>query len=75
MRVRMKVQISGTRDGQLWPERGQTIDLPDSEAALLIATGIAEHDQEPDAEPAVEEATAPGAETSTPAKRRTTAKP
>jgi hypothetical protein len=44
MRVRMKVTISGTRDGQPWPERGQSVDLPDSEAEQLVASGLATTD-------------------------------
>ncbi|MFG3180058.1 hypothetical protein ACGFZC_34070 [[Kitasatospora] papulosa] len=67
MKVRMKVTVSGTRDGEPWPEKGKTVDLPDAEARQLLAGGLAE---EPDAEaadasPQVEEATAPPAETAT----------
>lgn len=40
-RVTMQHQISGTRNGQDWPPPGETIDLPDDEAAILIATGAA----------------------------------
>jgi topoisomerase IA-like protein len=42
MKVRMKVDISGARDGQSWPARGETADLPDEEAASLCASGMAE---------------------------------
>ena len=42
MRVTMKLQISGTRNGEPWPARGETIDLPDDEAAALVAQGAAE---------------------------------
>lgn len=42
MRVAMKLQISGTRNGEPWPARGETIDLPDDEAAALVAQGAAE---------------------------------
>lgn len=42
MRVRMKVTISGTRDGQPWPERGKAVDLPDDEAKHMVAAGLAE---------------------------------
>ncbi|WP_030267940.1 hypothetical protein [Streptomyces sp. NRRL B-24484] len=55
MRVRMLASISGTRDGQPWPPRGHTIDLPDDEAAQHIAQRTAEpaddedgQDQEPE---------------------------
>ncbi|MFJ2718999.1 hypothetical protein [Streptomyces sp. NPDC087437] len=51
MRVRMKVTISGTRDGQPWPERGQNVDLPDGEAKQMVAAGLAEpHDDSDDGE-------------------------
>lgn len=49
MQVTMKRQISGTRDGVDWPAPGETIDVPDEEAAGLIANGLAE---ESTAEPA-----------------------
>ncbi len=42
MRVRMKVDISGTRAGQEWPPRGSVIDLPDAEAADYCKSGMAE---------------------------------
>ena len=61
MRVRMKVNLSGTRDGEPWPERGKTVDLPDDEAQHLIRAGIAEEHldkDEPDA-PVEETATVP----------------
>ncbi|MGW1252536.1 hypothetical protein [Streptomyces sp. NPDC002535] len=49
MRVRMKATLSGTRDGQPWPERGGIVDLPDDEAQHLIRAGIAEeHGEDPD---------------------------
>lgn len=71
MRVRMKVTVSGTRDGEPWPERGSVVDLPDDEARQLIAGGLAaEPDDSPEAEAPVEEATAPPAETSTPTGRK-----
>lgn len=40
--VTMLVTISGTRDGADWPRRGQVLNLPDGEAADLIAAGLAE---------------------------------
>lgn len=62
MRVTMKVDLSGTRNGQPWPRRGETVDLPDGEAAQLCASGMAE--------------TAKGnAETATPKPAETTAIP
>jgi hypothetical protein len=42
MRVRMKVDITGTRNGEPWPAREETIDLPDEEARDLCASGMAE---------------------------------
>ena len=42
MRVRMRVDVSGTRNGAPWPRRGGEIDLPDNEAAQLCAAGMAE---------------------------------
>jgi hypothetical protein len=42
MRVRMKTDVSGARDGEPWPPRGGTIELPDDEAAQLCASGMAE---------------------------------
>lgn len=41
MRVRMKVDVSGDRNGQPWPRRGGEIDLPDGEATSLCAAGLA----------------------------------
>lgn len=41
MKVRLRGDISGTRDGQDWPPRGTVIDLPDDEAASLCQTGMA----------------------------------
>lgn len=41
MIVRLRGDISGTRDGQSWPPRGSTVELPDDEAAMLVATGMA----------------------------------
>jgi len=32
MKVRMTVDVSGTRNGEPWPPRGTVIDLPDDEA-------------------------------------------
>ena len=42
MKVRMRVSISGTRNGQDWPTHGSIIDLPDAEAAEYCANGMAE---------------------------------
>jgi hypothetical protein len=42
MRVRMKTEVSGSRDGQPWPKRGETFEVSDSEGAELCASGMAE---------------------------------
>lgn len=41
MRVEMRVQIAGTRDGVEWPAPGDTIVVPDDEGAELCAAGFA----------------------------------
>lgn len=41
MRVKMKVTVSGSRDGQPWPPIGGEIDLPDGEAKDLCAANMA----------------------------------
>lgn len=72
MRVRMKVDVSGTRAGHEWPPRGSVIDLPDDEAADYCRAGMAEpvavfdtpETATPDAEP--ETATPPKPETPRP---------
>lgn len=47
MRVRMKVHISGFRNGVEWPDKGAVIEIRDIEGADLIAAGYAE--EAPDA--------------------------
>lgn len=42
MRVRMKIDVSGSRDGQSWPKRGEAFDVSDVEGADLCASGLAE---------------------------------
>jgi len=42
MRVRMRDQISGTRNGEPWPPPGGEIDLPDAEAVKYCANRLAE---------------------------------
>ena len=42
MKVRMKVQITGTRNGEKWPPVGGVIDLPTEEAEGYIAQGYCE---------------------------------
>ncbi|MGW0347566.1 hypothetical protein ACWDX8_13290 [Streptomyces anthocyanicus] len=64
MKVRMLVTMSGTRNGRRWPARGETTDLPASEAERLVAAGVAEEVAEP--APPVETATLPPAEVTAP---------
>lgn len=42
MRVRMKIDVSGSRDGQAWPKRGETFEVSDAEGADLCSSGLAE---------------------------------
>lgn len=42
MLVRMRIDVSGTRNGQEWPRRGSVIELPDEEAAEYCRNGMAE---------------------------------
>jgi hypothetical protein len=42
MRVKMKVDISGTRDGRPWPQRGEVVEVADQEGADLCAAKMAE---------------------------------
>lgn len=42
MRVRMKVNITGARDGEPWPKPGETIDVPEYEGRDLIGAGYAD---------------------------------
>lgn len=42
MRIRMKIQMSGSRNGQHWPAAGGVVDVPDREGASYCASGLAE---------------------------------
>ncbi len=42
MRVKLKADISGDRDGRPWPARGEEIEVPDEEGASLCANDLAE---------------------------------
>lgn len=42
MRIQMKIHITGSRNGRPWPPKGGIVDLPDHEAADLIAAGHAQ---------------------------------
>lgn len=41
MKVCMKVQLTGTRNGEDWPAPGDILDAPADEAASLIDLGLA----------------------------------
>lgn len=41
MRITLIAHITGTRNGVDWPALGETIDVPDSEAADLIGSRLA----------------------------------
>ncbi len=60
----MKIWISGTRNGVPWPVPGETVDLPDIEAAKLCAQGSAV----PVVEDKTEQAAPEAAETRKPTK-------
>lgn len=42
MKVKMRDQLQGTRNGVRWPAPGEVVDLPDGEAADLCAQNVAE---------------------------------
>ncbi|MFJ8081966.1 hypothetical protein ACIQ6Y_15280 [Streptomyces sp. NPDC096205] len=44
MRIRMLVDMpeGSTRNGEPWPSKGDSADLPTAEAAHLVASGVAE---------------------------------
>jgi len=48
MKIRMKTQIVGARNGVRWPPSGSEIELPEREAAKLCAAGLAEPVAEPE---------------------------
>lgn len=41
VKVEMVGSITGTRNGEPWPARGEAIELPSAEAAMLIRQGMA----------------------------------
>jgi hypothetical protein len=52
MKVKLKVQLSGTRDGVPWPAVGSVVELPDDEARSMLVSGTAsplDSDDVPDA--------------------------
>lgn len=42
MRIRMLVEMPGTRDGEPWPAKDEIADLPTAAATHLVASGVAE---------------------------------
>lgn len=69
MKIRMKVAVSGTRNGVPWPACGEVAEVSDVEGADLCAAGLADPVAEPPAA-ATETATAPPAEKRTPRQQR-----
>lgn len=41
MKIRMKTTVSGHRDGEPWPRRGETITVSDEEGKALCEQGLA----------------------------------
>lgn len=72
MKVILTTSISGTRDGKDWPARGSEVDLPDAEAADMLAAGLAKPIGDDAEAPAVEAATVSheDAETATAPRKR-----
>lgn len=60
MKVRMRVSVSGTRQGVDWPPAGSVIEVGDEEGMSLCAGGLA--DPVHDKDTGVEKAVAPKAE-------------
>jgi hypothetical protein len=60
VKIKLKVDLTGTRNGVDWPARGEEFEVPDEEGRELCASGIAEPVKE---DPKTEKATAPKAET------------
>lgn len=42
MKIKMKAQISGLRDGKDWPAPGEEVTVSDEEGATLCDAGLAE---------------------------------
>jgi hypothetical protein len=41
MKIRLKSDVSGSRDGVPWPPRGSVVDLPEEEAVPMCQNGMA----------------------------------
>ena len=60
MRVRMRVRMTGSRNGEDWPDVGGLLDVSEDEGNALIQAGIARAaglDEETETGPTVDEAT------------------
>lgn len=57
MKVTLRSDIAGTRDGKDWPSAGSQMDLPDDEALALLRSGdaVAVNDKDGDVEKRVAE--------------------
>ena len=42
MKVRLRVNLTGTRNGEAWPPKGAEMELPEAEAQDMIRGGMAE---------------------------------
>jgi hypothetical protein len=42
MLIRLRAEITGTRNGQPWPAKGSLVELPDDEAAALCKARLAD---------------------------------
>lgn len=69
MRVRMRADISGTRNGERWPRRGELVDVPDAEGEHLVSAGLAVKDEGRETATAAEPET-PEAKTTKPRRRK-----
>lgn len=58
MRVIMRARLTGTRNGVEWPAPGEPVDLPQDEAELLVANGLAVADESQPAKKAAVESAA-----------------
>ena len=45
VKVIVRVEVSGSRNGQLWPAIGEVMELPADEAAQYLAAGYVELDK------------------------------
>jgi len=71
VRVIMRARITGTRNGVEWPAPGEPVDLPQDEAELLVANGLAVADEsKPAKKVAVETAAVEAPETAATTKPR-----